>query len=335
MIFKKHRPLYREVLREAFAFTWHERHLWILALFAGILQTGGIYDVILQSAGLLSQQVQYLAANGAATPFAGWAFSGEKLSWFPTVLSFTQAVETALFAIIALLVILGISVIAQGGLVYGLSTRIKSRAPSLRACLTIGARNIWPIAGLNAITLGCIFLARFLVLIPYTYSITNPSFFTVALYFLAFLVFLALVVLVTAIHLFALNAIVLDRVSLHAAIVSSYRLFQRSWLTVIELGAMLFVIGAGLLALVILLLIIAGIPLFLLIVTAATMRWDVVVDLTYGVGVGVTLGAMLVAGAAAITFQYATWQRLYLRAGQGSAVAKISRWLHWLFPSLN
>ncbi|MDP3793557.1 MAG: hypothetical protein Q8R07_02275, partial [Candidatus Uhrbacteria bacterium] len=50
MIRKKmfhHGPLYREVVRDAWHTAWHERQWWVFALFAGILQTGGIYDAIL------------------------------------------------------------------------------------------------------------------------------------------------------------------------------------------------------------------------------------------------------------------------------------------------
>jgi len=46
---KKSTTLYRPFLREAFAITWKRKSLWIFGIFAALISTGGVVDVVWRS----------------------------------------------------------------------------------------------------------------------------------------------------------------------------------------------------------------------------------------------------------------------------------------------
>lgn len=53
---KMHEPLYRPILRSAFQIAWQEKRLWWIALLAGILLTGSVYDIIWRGLNALAPQ---------------------------------------------------------------------------------------------------------------------------------------------------------------------------------------------------------------------------------------------------------------------------------------
>lgn len=326
MFLKKERSLHRDVLREAMAFAWHERRLWILALFAGILQTGGIYDVFFRSVSILSSQAIYLAQTSWANPLENWHYTGPRLTTLPGFLSLTSWVEGLIFVLLLIFTILAFSVIAQGALTYGLSVRVRGHAPLLKSCLSVGARHFASLLGLNLFSLGLIFLIRFLVLIPYTYSLTNPSYVSVSLYLLTFFAFIAAIIILTAIHLLALNAIIIDRRSLADAIAHAYALFIHSWAAILEFGAMLFAMSFSVMVLVAIGFCIASFPLFLLMIVffVPALSWMGFLFLLLMV---LGLAILLTTGSALVCFQYAAWNRLYGRINDDTAISKVIRWI--------
>lgn len=319
------RPLYREVIKESLAVAWHKRWLWPFAIVAGILQTGGILDVILYRARTLSSQGHDLATSPW---FQAWirgvlSARGSTLTvWFMAL----GMIQGILYASLLVGAFLAISVIAQGALVFGLGGRLRGRIPTFRECLTMGARAFWPVAALNVVTLGLLWLAHFLVLIPLTFSIESPTVLTVITYFLAYLLFLLAAVALTTIHLFALNAILLQEATLMQALVRSYTLFKRAWILVLETAGILLALGTAVMAAAMLLFLVAGIPVFVIVISAALLQYPSVVVIGTDVLVGLFGLVMLTAGAFTIVFQYATWGRLYIRLGEGGAIAKLHRW---------
>jgi len=323
MNFKKwNRPFYRDVLRDAFFLAWRHRKLWIFALFACILQTGGIIDVVLTSSAVITRQAKNLIGNGG---WMGPPFFNTELSGVPGAISAISKIESLMLVVLLVITVFVVSVIAQGALAYGLGARTDKESPPFRACLTVGAKNFWSIAFLNIMTLGVMWLARFIVLIPYTYSITNATWLSVIGYIIAFFVFLVVVTGMTTIHMFSLNAIILRSETIKNALEDTYILFKKHWLMVVEVAALLFIIGFGLLLAAVTLTILAEIPLFLMLILAALFHWMVLLEFLFGMGIAVLVVIFGLFGVWSVSFQYAVWQRLYLRTEGGSVMSKIHR----------
>lgn len=317
------RPLYREILRDAFLTAWQERKLWIFALFAGMLQTGGMYDVLIRSGRIVSEK-----GNLVLTPriFAFWPLDNP----IATVGFF----ERFLFASILVLAILALSVIAQGALAYGLGTRTRGKTPPLRQCLHIGAHHLFPVAFLNLFTLGLIGVGRFIVIALLAMTVTETSYLNALVFLLTFGAFLVVTFILTTVHMFALNSIILEGASLWNGILHGYRLFKKSWFIILETGALLFVLGIALFLLAFVLFGIAGLPILLLLVSFMILPTPGLFWLTMLVGIALFFTVMLATGALSITFQYDTWHRLFRRVDSGNAHAKLHRVLDWILNLL-
>jgi hypothetical protein len=318
----KNRPLYREVVRDALLIAWHERRLWPFAILAGILQTGGIADVVIYAMRQLSGDSQSILASAWGGFLLGDAFSAA--GWIQGVLLSGLIVGA----------ILTISVVSQGALVYGLGARIRGRIPTWRQCLTVGARNFSSIVIVNIVTLGLIWIARFLMLVPYAFSLSEPTALTVVTYFFSALLFLLASVALTTMHLFAVNAIVLQDAPAHEALVRAYETFKQHWLITIETAGILLGVGAMGMILALFLFTLLAVPLFLFLVAAELLQITILLQTGYVLGFVLFFGLMFLIGAYTITFQYAAWGKLYRRMGEGGAMARIHRWLHWLFDAV-
>jgi hypothetical protein len=254
-------------------------------------------------------------------------FSG--MDTLQSTFGFLSFLQGLLLAVLIILAIWAFSAVSQGALAYALGTRSRGRGPSFREALTVGARHLWPVLTLNVFTLGLIWLARFIVLLPFAISIQNPSLISIFAYYLSFLAFLLASVALTAVHLFALNAVILEKAHLWPAICQAYAAAKRSWMLVLEIGAILFLVGTIALACGVILFVIAAVPLFLFMIAAALMQYWTLLWIATVLGIALFFVIMISAGAWAIAFQYAAWQQLYQRVGSGTASAKVIRWIRW------
>ncbi|MBP7005557.1 hypothetical protein KBB27_00325 [Patescibacteria group bacterium] len=322
-----HPPLYRTLFREALSTAWHHPHLWLLAFFAALLQTGGIYDALLQSfRDLGGVAVQQLQGSSLTQGLFSWAIQpmseiGKSLG----ILGSLGRIEGLLLALVLLGIASGASVIAQGGLIYGLGIRLRGSVPPLATCLSIGGRYFWKIAGLNLITLGLIAAFRVLVLIPFSTPLAQTSAWTIVGSLLAYFFYIFAVITLTAVHLFGLNSIVLQRYSLTESVLRGFAQAKQAWLVILELGLGFFLLGTALFFGLTALYVIAGIPLLILTLSAALLNAGLAATILSGVFYVGALLAFILLGSFATTVQFAAWQGLSIRVAQGNALAKIHR----------
>lgn len=326
---KKHAPFYRQIIPKALAESWNHRWLWPFALFAAFLMTGGIYDVMLVSLRDL-QSRQDLIVHGKLPESVGIAWS--RLT-DGGALGMIGAWQGLAFTLIFLGALLGLSVIGQGALVHGIGGRMRGRKPHFRESLTVGARFFVPTALLNLFTLGLIWFAKFLMFIPYRNSVLHPSFGSLLGYFLTAAIFIGVLVALTAVHLFALNALILQEASLHESITRAFELLRKGWLAVLELALVLFGIGIGVFALTFFVFIIMLIPLILVVVATLVLGQSLIVTIGISLGTILFFTLFIAAGVFTVTFQYAAWHLLFLKLGEGGLVAKLHRFSHWLTGS--
>lgn len=322
--------LYRIIIPEALRDAWSRRYLWPIALFAGLLYTGGIYDVLLAS--FREAKTKSLAmTSGGLPPVLNIVWEGIKNASDGFVIA--SMVQSILVAFVILGTFTALSIVCQGALAFGLGGSIRGRAPMFKESLSVGGKYAWRILALNVITLFLGWLAKFFFFIPYGLSMVNPVTGLGVLAATGAIFYALCIITLAAIHLFALNAIVLQDAHVNEALIRAWQLFKKGWLNVLEIGAMLFLVGAGILVAGALAFVIMALPTFLLMAVAALLNSSAFVYLGFIIFVLLFFTSTLLAGMVAITFQYAAWHRLFIRLGEGGALPKLHRW--WLALTRN
>lgn len=325
---KAHRPLYREIVPAAIKGAWRHRWLWPIAILAGFIQTGGIIDAVLLSLRRIRlESVTLFDTSWTQSLQAIWSHVVNAPDWIEKIL---QA-QNLVLAITIIFATLGLSFICQGALVYGVGGSIHGKLPGFRESLHIGAVNLSRIFALNIVTLGLTWLARFLLLVPLAVFTQEPSApLALASVGLAALYILAVLSL-TAIHFFALNAIVLQDAHVTPALERAAIMLRASWLTIIEIAIILFGVGVATLVLALGLFFAMWLPVFLLQLGAALMNMDGLFAFASFISSLLFLLVMLSAGAFNLSFQYRAWNLLFVRLGEGGVTAKTHRVLRgWL-----
>jgi hypothetical protein len=187
---------------------------------------------------------------------------------------------------------------------------------------------------LNAVTLGLMWLARFLMLLPLTlYAGTPSTGLAVASVGMTILYVIAVLSL-TAIHFFALNNIVLEEGHVAESIERALILLRNSWLTIIEVAILLFLVGVLTFVGGVILFLAMGLPILLILLGALLVNAALLAEFAWLLWATLFFVIMLMAGAFNLSFQYRAWHHLYRRLGEGQALAKIHRWLHLVLSGL-
>jgi hypothetical protein len=322
-----HEPLYRPVLREAFQVSWKEKRLWVLALLAGILLSGSVYDGLWRIMNAVSPQA-------SLTTVVGFFWSQAATSWGGTRLSDVLIGSLHVFQLSAFFLVIGfaiasLSIICQGALTFALGSGRTGKA-KIKESLTIGARSFWPVLVLNVLALAILLAVRALLAMCVVMAASAGTFATAILYIVVFIVFALLVTATVIIQIFALNAMILQGSTLSQAIQRGATLLQRHWVIAFETAVLLFLISCAAWALAILMEGLLSVPMLVLFFISASISSAALFSASLFLMIALFFAILLVIGGWLVTLQYATWTRLYRRLGEGGAVPKIHRWVREL-----
>ncbi len=321
------RPLYREILVQAFRAAWQEKQYWPLALFASFLLTAGSYDILLTAMNAIVTQATLFDGSSSGVFVnlrAAWIGSGGVFEWMAGV----QALIAISLVFLAFVIL---SVISQGGLVYALGAVRRSQRPTLAQAFRVGGGAFWPVAALNALVLSTLWILRFLMAFPLYLALDRTTPWSWLFYLLSFLLFIAASFIVTLVHIFALNAIILQGAPVAQAIIRGYETFKRHWIITVETAALLFVAAIAVTSAAIVAFFFATIPLIAAFIAATATGSSVTFTIVLGIGLALLLLAMLAVASFITQLQYATWIFLYRRIGEGGVMPKIHRWVRSLF----
>lgn len=328
-----HEPLYRPVLREAFKTTWRSMRLWPLALVAGILLSGSISDVVWRLVNALAPQASLATAvgifwNQAMTQWAGFNIGD-------VVMGAIRIFQLSAFFLIIGFAIAGLSVICQGALVFALGTGRATKRLRIRDALTVGARAFWPLLVLNLLATSILIAVRSLLAMVVAIASNGGAIGPYLLYLTAFVVFVLVAAAATVIELFALNAMILQGATLAQGIERGARLLQRHWIVVFETAAILFALSATAWIAALLINGVIAIPLFILLMIAASLGSSAMVASVFGLGIVIFIVVLLALVAAVVMLHYATWTLLFRRLGEGGALPKVHRWIREMTHGYN
>lgn len=314
-----HRPLYRQILRDAFVLAWKEKRFWPLALLTVFLQTGGIYDVFLLS--VRSARQSPLLQN---TQWQDYFIRVGQLDWV-SKFALTQSV---LLSLAIILLVLFFSIVAQGTLVACLDRGQTTVDRGFRQILQTAAKRVVPLAVLNALMLGIVGLGS--IGLRAFVGATNGMAGSGVWFVIAALVYLKVLFVTTSLHMFALNGVMADGMTLHEALTHAWQLVRKAWLTILEAAFCMMIIGALIFTVSLIISVLAGLPaLGFLFASLYLGLPKIFVFLNVAIAAIVFLVAVI-GGLFAVNFQYATWNRLYRRAMEGTAHSKIVRVFHSL-----
>lgn len=310
---------YGGVIRDAWAITWRHRFLWLLALFAGGAAWGG---------GNGGQGVQWQTNEGEAAAATGWIAANPG----PVV------VGLAALVVLVILLLIGVGLIAQGGLVTAISDLAAGRPSSLGAAWRAGRRLLRRYAGLWLLLLGLVIVVAAIVgslaaALIGTLAMTGgtlPGWQTVAAALLVGLPLAAsgllAAILVGIVVTYAQRAIAIDDLGPLAALRAGWRLLRAwpgrsllAWL--IGLGLSL---GAGLtvaLASVAVAGIVGGAVALLWLAGGFTTPTMLII----GLGGFTFVVAILILAGLSNTFFWTYWTLVYLRLAEGGEGATAAR----------
>ncbi len=324
-----HRPFYRTILQDAWHTAWRARALWLVAVAAGILQTGGIIDVLVR---LMREHLGNVSSLGQISLLPGWSEIMQIInvgsSLFARAIISLKLVQVSLLAIVFGITVLVLSILCQAALVYVIGARGRFTRPTLQEAFAVAGDCFWKVAAINLLPIGAYIGGWFVFLAPFGRVIPLTSVGVIVAYLLAIILALAISFLATALHLLALQRVVLDAAPLKAALTEAWMIMRQSWFVILETAFGMFVLGVALFLASVAAIFVLLLPVFALVGFAIVFQASVLTNLLLQLSEFLFAVALLTVGGFMITFQYTIWNRLFSRLSKGMAVAKVVRLVH-------
>ena len=325
-----HESVYRPIIREAFRVAWAEKHYWPVAIFAGILMTGSIYDVIWKSLNVLAPQAGIIGtvAVFSSRASATWA----ELSAANLVIGGLQVLVITLFGIVIGFALLAASVIAQSALVFSIGMKRNGEQHRIQTALNVGARALWPVLALNLIAIAVMFASRAVISIALSFLLAYGDAFTFLAYLIAFILFTVIGGATVIIEILALNAMILQGATLAQAIERGVLLLKRNWVVAVETAAFLFLISFGAFILFFAVSMILTFMSIIFVLVAFMAKTALIASAVFTCYLITIAALILIFFGFTVHVHYAAWTLLYRRLGEGGVVPKLHRmirsWVH-------
>lgn len=317
------------MFHDAWMSAWRMRIVWLIAIGAGLLQTGGIIDVLYR---LIRERVLFLTSPSNAHSYAFLANCRDLIlgagGAFGRTIVTLKLSQMFLLAALFVIGVLALAILCQGALVYIVGIRGRFTRPTLAEAFQVAGHRFWRVAALNLLPVGAYVFAWFVFLAPFGPIIHLTSAPAIITYIIAVMASLAVGFTATSVQMLALQTIVLDEAHLEPAIKNAYAIFKRSWLTLVETALALFAISialfiAGGIAFIVILL-----PFLALVGIAIVFQAPTIATILILFSEALFFAMMACVGGFTIVFQYTVWNRLSTRLGKNMAVAKLVRIVH-------
>lgn len=319
----KNEPVYRPILRESLMFAWKEKRFWIIALIAGILMTGSVFDVIWRSVNSLSAQASLL---GAALPFWQKAVgTWSHLSISSLIIGSLQTLLATAFFLLIIFTVFSLSVIAQSALVHAINTNKRGKKLAMMDSIRVGARSLWPVFVLNLISLATLLACRSLIAIAMNFAYQASSVLSFSVYLVTFILFTLLALAVFIIQIFATNAMILQGATLAQAIERGIEMLKRHWITAAEVAAILFLISIGLFALAVAGGLLLSIPYMICLFISVMVGSGTLFLFTTILFIALYIAFLFASVGFSVLLQYATWTAMFRAFGEGGVLPKVHR----------
>jgi hypothetical protein len=306
---KKSTALYRNLISEAARLTWQRKMLWVFGIFAALISTGGVIDIVFATVkkvkvgGNLLEQLM-------SSSFFGYEIASQYISQLQVVGTTHMAgILTAITLIGILLVVM--AVVSQGALVLGMKIK---HAPNPHEINKETHKHFWDLLTIATLTKAASALLVILMTLPLLLFYVQTTQYNAFLFFFTMLLFVPAVLVVHIISILALVDIVhKNRTAVHA-IEHAWRVFVKHWVATFEFALILFFISLAAGTILFVSLSVLSIP-YAIFYTASLLSGSYNLFLIVNVlsGLAVIL-IVLLFGGALTTFQYTSWYVFYKHA---------------------
>jgi hypothetical protein len=306
---QKSTVIYRKLLREAWSISWHRKKLWIFGIFASILASGGIYEV-------LTRTITRVEKGGTTVEniLSGTVYGNELIGqYFSHLMTLDETRTLITLTLITLLFIFLIvaSLISQAALVAGINEKEYKCTKQTRKEV-LG--HTWDMFVINVVNKILSFVLAGITSLALGLFLLQTTIYNAMLFFGVFLIFIPITIIINIVTLMATIDVVLKRRHAIGALHEGWKIFKRHWLAALELGLVLFFIVLLLGLLTMLASLILTVPVWMLLMGILLAGQPFVYALVAIFSVLLFLGILLAYAGFAATFQYAAWVKFYKRA---------------------
>lgn len=240
--------LYRPTLRKAWQIAWRFKALWVLGFFATLLSSGGEYEIITRffydrgSSGGFFSGIAGAFSSGIASGLQGGGSLWQNMT---AALTSTPAATIAGVLVLALIAVVAIffiwlGVTSQIALIRNVSVINQNKKTTINEGFDYGVKNFWPVFWSNVL-LKLVILVVFGIF-GWIATLLTSGLWQTAAYILIFVAFVIVTLLASALPKLQMLYIIIDKQRFWQALGSSWELFKRNWLILIELAAILLVV---------------------------------------------------------------------------------------------
>ncbi|MCX6778816.1 MAG: hypothetical protein NTU97_01120 [Candidatus Magasanikbacteria bacterium] len=309
-----HIPLYRQIIKEAWKITWHQKAMWLLGLFAFFIATGGALEVFSRN------------LNWVFTPHVPFFWGGFEVGWNKDVSVWPLAIMLVLicfglFAFVAFMSIRSFIALILATDKYKADDKI-----DLDKIWHAGEKKFVSVLGVVVLFKIIIFLASFLSAFPLWFIWTGSTWQGwMWIYPAVFL--LGVVIAVVSSFLMVLTSayLTLKRNTFGKALKMAWNLFLNHWLVSLEMAVVIFFVNLlfGLISLAG--MVIIAVPTFLFVVFGVFILMPVLSNVA--IFVGCLLAILLILWIAGFlgAFHAVAWTLLFKKMEEGKAISKLHR----------
>ena len=232
---------YRALFLKPLKLVWKNKFLWVLGLFILFLAGEG-YDFISTSFSEIITNKDSLIWRVYDTGFfQSAALANLQNIIFTDPLAIIASLAILIFIISIFLLLVWLSVISQGGIVYSIFKLNSKEKTNLGQSIKIGRNNFWQALNLNIINKSIVWSVSFLFgLFYFAFLIKSISFFS---WFLISTIFILIILFVSLITKYALSFIILHGKNYLSAIRDGFNLFLDNWVITVEAAFFLFIVN--------------------------------------------------------------------------------------------
>ncbi|HOX96732.1 MAG TPA: hypothetical protein PL066_00040 [bacterium] len=317
----KQNAVYRFIWRDAFKFTWRNKYLWILSLFAMFFSNIGIVRHLAKYQDYLQSGANIFAWDN----FVYYFLSLFKLAYWKNL--FMTSWPVAVLSLVVTVFLVGILVWLSINAQIAIAESVKHYVQGLKTKLSreqlMGkAQNkFFPVLFINVIRQALIFLIGGAVAVPFLLYLYNSDVSRFA-YYILLVVVLFILSIVSFVAFYTFAYVVIYNKSIGQALKSAEQLFSKNWLVSLEMAIFLFLVEIFIVLLMN--------TFFLFII--ASIFWMIQIQqlfLFFSLLALILIFSVftVLLTAWVYNFQFSSWLLLFLRLQEGQANSKSYRLL--------
>ncbi len=313
---------YRQMLLQSFRIAWKNRYLWFFGLFASLLSIGAEYQILVRAMSR-GASLEWMSdwSNFFHSGLFSWGFFPKLVDMFVTSpLLMSVVLVISLIALTVFLMLVWLAVVSQIAIVNNSDKILKSKKEvadlNLHTGVLAGAKNFWPVFGLNFVSKVIINILVFVVSLPLMFIFWNKGT-SAAIYIILFILFIPVAISFSLLIKYAIAFVVLKKERLYPAVRHAWKMFVQNWIISLEMAFLLFAISFFATFAILTLSVLVAIPFFFLALTFLSMFTKFAFLSVVLLGIIIITLFVIFCGSVLSTFQVVAWTNLFNHLGRG------------------